>query len=88
MVVVADKEPSLNKNFILLSQVFMTFMMAASMSGLMGLFHAGPTLEWLKDWPLQFLIAWPIAFCLTMVAWPAAMKMAGAVLRAQARRQS
>ena len=74
----------MNKNFILLSQIFMTFMMAAAMSGLMSLFHSGPTLEWLKDWPLQFLIAWPIAFCLTMVAWPAAMTMAGAVLRAKA----
>ena len=74
----------MSKSFILLSQVFMTFMMAASMSGIMSLFHAGLTLEWLKDWPLQLLIAWPIAFCLTMVAWPAAMTMAGAVLRAKA----
>jgi len=73
----------MNKTFLLLSQVFMTFMMAASMSGIMSLFHAGPTLQWLKDWPLQLLIAWPIAFCLTMVAWPLAMKLAGAVLRAR-----
>lgn len=40
-------------------------------------------MEWLAAWPLQFLIAWPIAFCLTMAAWPAAMKLAGATLRAR-----
>ncbi|WP_028656096.1 DUF2798 domain-containing protein [Nocardioides sp. J54] len=73
----------MNKSFILLSQVFMTFMMAASMSGLMSLIHEGPTVEWLKGWPLQLVVAWPIAFCLTMVAWPAAMRLAGAVLRAR-----
>ncbi|WP_262852113.1 DUF2798 domain-containing protein [Mumia quercus] len=78
----------MNKRFILLSQVFMTLMMAASMSGLMSLLHAGPTLEWLKDWPVQFLIAWPIAFCLTMVAWPAAMAMASVVLRAKSATES
>lgn len=76
----------MNKPFILLSQVFMTFMMAASMSGLMGIIHEGPSLEWLQGWPLQFIVAWPIAFCLTMVAWPAAMKLAGATLRATAAR--
>ncbi|MGP7961533.1 DUF2798 domain-containing protein [Sanguibacter sp. A247] len=75
----------MNKRFVLLSQIFMTFMMAASMSGLMSLFHAGFTVAWLKGWPLQFIIAWPIAFCLTMVCWPIAMKLAGAALRAQAR---
>ncbi len=74
----------MNKRFALLAQIFMTFMMAATMSGLMSLFHAGFTLEWLQGWPLQFVIAWPIAFCLTMVCWPLAMKLAGATLRAQA----
>lgn len=71
----------MSRKHVLLSQVFMTFLMAASMSGLMGLIIAGPSWEWLTHWPLQFLIAWPIAFALTMVAWPLSMKLAGAALR-------
>lgn len=72
----------MDKKSALLSQVFMTFLMAASMSGLMGLIFQGPSMEWLTAWPLQFLIAWPIAFALTMVAWPTSTRLAGATLRA------
>lgn len=54
----------------------MTFIMAAIMSGLMGLITTGPTLEWLTNWPISFVIAWPLAFLLTMVAWPASLKLA------------
>jgi len=71
----------MSKKHIFLSQVFMTFIMAACMSGIMGLIFAGFSLEWLAAWPLQFLIAWPVAFALTMVAWPASMKAAAAILR-------
>lgn len=70
----------MSKKYVFLSQVFMTFIMAATMSGLMGLIFTGPSLEWLAGWPRQFLIAWPIAFALTMVAWPASMALAGKVL--------
>ena len=75
----------MDKKYILLSQVFMTFIMAATMSGLMGLIIVGPSMEWLKSWPLQFVIAWPIAFALTMVAWPLSMKLAGAALKPSTR---
>lgn len=71
----------MSKKSILLSQVFMTFIMAASMSGIMGLIIAGPSMEWLRAWPLQFLIAWPIAFALTMLAWPGSMKLASAAFK-------
>ncbi|MGO1770217.1 MAG: DUF2798 domain-containing protein [Microbacterium sp.] len=71
----------MSKKFVFLSQVFMTFIMAATMSGIMGLIFTGPSLEWLGAWPKQFLIAWPIAFALTMVAWPASMALAGRVVR-------
>ncbi|QGK68983.1 DUF2798 domain-containing protein [Allosaccharopolyspora coralli] len=59
----------------------MTFIMAATMSGIMGLVFTGPSLEWLTAWPKQFIIAWPIAFVLTMVAWPASMALSAAILR-------
>lgn len=59
----------------------MTFLMASLMSGIMGLIIVGPSMEWLASWPKQFIIAWPIAFALTMFAWPASMKLAGTILK-------
>lgn len=72
----------MSKKYVFVSQVFMTFIMAATMSGLLGLiFGGGFSMEWLQTWPKQFIIAWPIAFVLTMFAWPTSMKLAGATLR-------
>lgn len=82
-VVVPDKERTMNKKSVFLSQVIMTFIMAATMSGIMGLLFTGPSMEWLTGWPRQFIIAWPIAFALTMVAWPASMALTGAILRSR-----
>ncbi|WP_211236602.1 DUF2798 domain-containing protein [Arthrobacter castelli] len=81
--VVPDKERTMNKKSVFLSQVIMTFIMAATMSGIMGLIFAGPSMEWLTGWPRQFIIAWPIAFALTMVAWPASMALTGTILRSR-----
>lgn len=66
---------------VFLSQVIMTFIMAATMSGIMGLIFAGPSLTWLANWPKQFIIAWPIAFALTMVAWPTATALTAVILK-------
>lgn len=71
----------MNKKTVLISQVIMTFIMASTMSGIMGLIIVGPSMEWLAAWPLQFAIAWPIAFALTMVAWPASMALTRMVTR-------
>lgn len=54
------------KKTLLIAQVFMTFMMAFLMSGILSFIQMGPTSEWLHFWPSQFIIAWPIAFCLTL----------------------
>jgi hypothetical protein len=59
----------------------MTFIMAVTMSGIVGLVFTGPSLEWLAGWPRQFIIAWPIAFAVTMVAWPVSMALSSAILR-------
>lgn len=56
-----------SKKTLIVAQVLITFMMAISMSGIMSLIAMGPTREWLHAWPGQFIIAWPIAFCLTLV---------------------
>lgn len=73
----------MNKKTILISQLLMTFMMAASMSGIMSLIAMGPTAEWLVAWPGQFASAWPIAFVLTMVTWPLAMAITGFLVRSE-----
>ncbi|RYG12492.1 MAG: DUF2798 domain-containing protein [Burkholderiales bacterium] len=51
-------------------------MMAVSMSGIMSLIAMGPTAQWLAAWPMQALIAWPIAFVLTQGVGPIAFFLA------------
>ncbi|HEY6632772.1 MAG TPA: DUF2798 domain-containing protein [Rhizobiaceae bacterium] len=57
----------MDRKTVLIAQFLITLMMASSMSGILTLIMLGPTSEWLHQWPRQFIIAWPIAFCLTMV---------------------
>lgn len=57
----------MDKKTLLIAQLLITFMMAASMSGIMSAFSTGLTQDWLAAWPKQFLIAWPIAFVLTQI---------------------
>lgn len=70
----------MSKKQLFITQVIMTLIMASVMSGLLSLIFSGPSMEWLKAWPGQFIIAWPIAFCLTMVAWPASMALGKKVM--------
>jgi hypothetical protein len=55
------------KRTLLIAQVLITLMMATLMSGIMSMIALGPTELWLRVWPRQIIIAWPIAFCLTLV---------------------
>lgn len=55
-----------DRKTLLLAQVLITFMMALSMSGIMSFIALGPTAYWLSVWPQQFIVAWPIAFVLTL----------------------
>jgi hypothetical protein len=56
----------MERKTLFLAQLLITFMMAASMSGIMSMVALGPTMQWLYAWPHQFIIAWPIAFVLTL----------------------
>ncbi len=56
-----------DRKTLLLAQVFITLMMASSMSGIMSLLAVGASVDWLFIWAREFVIAWPIAFCLTLV---------------------
>ena len=55
------------KKTLIIAQILMTLMMAFCMSGIMYLVAVGPEQFQLSAWLLQFIIAWPIAFCLTQV---------------------
>jgi hypothetical protein len=58
----------MTKKTLILAQLFISCMMAACMSGIMGFMALGPTTTWLQVWPRQFITAWPIAFVLSMAA--------------------
>jgi hypothetical protein len=72
-----------NKHTLLIAQVLITLMMAFSMSGIMGLIALGPTPEWLASWPNSFIIAWPIAFCLTLPFGKIAFAISGRLTAAK-----
>lgn len=69
-----------DKKTLLLAQILITFMMSLSMSGIMSIIALGPTAFWLSEWPKQFIIAWPIAFVLTMFVSRIAFGVAGRVM--------
>lgn len=70
-----------DRTTLLLAQVLITFMMAFSMSGIMSFIALGPTSHWLSVWPTQFLIAWPIAFVLTLFVSKFAFALAFMIMR-------
>lgn len=74
----------MDKRTVLFSQIIMTFMMASSMSGIMLLISLGPHEELLHIWPKQLVIAWPIAFILTMVLWPLSMSLTRLLIKKSA----
>lgn len=52
---------------IILAQFFISGMMALLMTGFFGFLHFGRTTEWLHEWIHAFAIAWPVAFCLSLI---------------------
>ena len=60
----------------LLAQIFISFMMAFIMTGFFGFLHLGATQTWLWDWASAFVIAWPVAFGLSLVVGRIAFALA------------
>jgi hypothetical protein len=52
---------------IILAQAFISCMMALLMTGFFALLELGPTFEWIGSWAQHFVIAWPVAFCSSLV---------------------
>ena len=69
-----------NKKLIILAQVFISGLIALLMSGIMSLFHRGFSAELLQIWSSTFIVAWPIAFVLSLVVGPVSFKLAALVL--------
>lgn len=65
------------KKTLFLAQLFITFGMAFSMSGIMGFISVGP--DFLPHWPLSFITARPTAFIMTQIVTPLAFKLAHAI---------
>jgi len=79
MVSARIRENTMSKT-LLLAQFFISMMMAAVMSGIMGAIALGPTELWLHTWPRSFITAWPIAFLCSMPIGALSFWMAGKLL--------
>ena len=52
---------------LLVAQAIISFSMALLMSGYATCLQFGFTAEWLQIWAHAFVMAWPVAFCLSLV---------------------
>lgn len=68
-----------SKKTLILAQVFISAMMAFLMSGIFSFAHLGLTVEWLAGWSHTFIVAWPLAFVLSLGVGPLAFFMANKV---------
>ncbi|QFY61196.1 DUF2798 domain-containing protein [Rhizobium grahamii] len=67
---------------LLIAQLFISGMMAFMMTGFFGFLHLGPSAEWLREWSHSFVIAWPVAFCLSLGVGKLSFKLAAMITRA------
>lgn len=55
-----------NQKTVIITQIFITLMMASLMTGIFSFFELGFTQVWLQAWLSKFIVAWPIAFILSL----------------------
>lgn len=60
---------------ILIAQAPISFMMAMLMTGFFSLPAFGPTRAWLECRMQNFILAWPVAFCLSLIASKIAFRL-------------
>jgi hypothetical protein len=68
-----------NKKTLLIGQVLITFMMALFMTGIFSCLALGFTPAWIAAWAKSFVLAWPIALCLSIPVGKIAFAIAGKV---------
>lgn len=70
-----------NKKELIVAQIFISVMMAFLMTGIFSFIQLGATTDWLSRWEKSFVMAWPIAFVLSLIIGPLAFKLAAIVTR-------
>ena len=64
---------------IVIAQALISCMMAWLMTGFFGFLHFGPTTAWLREWFGAFVIAWPVAFVLSLFVGRLGFSIAGRI---------
>ena len=67
----------LSKKVVITAQVFISGMMAFLMTAFFATLHLGFTGAMIDAWVDSFVIAWPVAFCLSLIVSPVAFMIAG-----------
>lgn len=76
------------KRTIILAQVFISLMMAFLMTFIFGVAIQGLPPGWPGEWMRHFLMAWPVAFVLSLAVGPVSFRIAYIVMhRAEMRRE-
>jgi hypothetical protein len=61
---------------IILAQIFISLQMALLMTGIFSFLELGLTYQWVSVWGGRFIVAWPIAFVLSLVTSRVAFALA------------
>ncbi|MBD9455745.1 MULTISPECIES: DUF2798 domain-containing protein [unclassified Rhizobium] len=61
---------------IIFAQLFISGMMAFLMTGFFGFIHATSILAWVAEWAKAFVVAWPVAFILSLAVGRLGFKLA------------
>lgn len=56
-----------DRKTIILAQAFISCMMAFLMTGFFAFVELGASIDWIRSWAKHFAIAWPVAFCLSII---------------------
>lgn len=73
-----------SKKVVITAQVFISGMMAFLMTGFFAMLHLGLTPAMLDAWISSLVIAWPVAFCFSIVVSPIAFMLAGRLVGSRA----
>lgn len=82
--ITVHKTKMLKMKTIILAQAMISFTMCLVMSGYATVMQFGLTMQWLSVWSHAFVMAWPVAFLLSMVVAKTAFALAHKLLPQQA----
>lgn len=72
-----------NKKTIIIAQILISFLMALSMIGIFTFAQLGFSFEAVEQWLSRFIIAWPIAFTLSIPISKLSFKLANKISNLQ-----